>query len=74
MFLGPTILFKNEKKKFYSCSACRDHKLCNFYLEYNENKPIGQEKLKIYHDRYQTHNKSYIENVKRYAISYINLK
>lgn len=28
---GPTVLFSNRVKKFYSCSACRDQKLCFFF-------------------------------------------
>ncbi|KAL6445537.1 hypothetical protein ACFW04_000824 [Cataglyphis niger] len=37
---GPTLLFgtyvNGELKKFYACSACRDRKLCKFYLEYGQ--------------------------------------
>lgn len=35
--LGPTLLFvkvnqgKEETRKFYACSACRDRKDCNFF-------------------------------------------
>jgi hypothetical protein len=50
---GPTILFKNGKKTYYSCSACRDHKLCNFYFEFNENKKPSDEKMRIWFDRYK---------------------
>ena len=50
---GPTILFSNDKKKFYSCSACRNHKMCNFYAEHNESKPISEEKLTTWFDRYK---------------------
>lgn len=39
-FIGPTLLFgtyvDGELKKFYACSACRDRKLCRFYLEYGQ--------------------------------------
>jgi len=34
---GPTVIFSNKSKKFYACSACRDHKLCNFYTEFDAN-------------------------------------
>lgn len=41
---GPTLLFgryvNGELEKFYACSACRDRKLCRFYL------PYGQKLLK----------------------------
>jgi hypothetical protein len=50
---GPTVLFSNTKKKFYSCAACRDHKQCTFYAEYNEDKPISGDKLKVWFDRYK---------------------
>jgi hypothetical protein len=35
---GPTVLFENvkEMKKFYSCSAIRNHKKCNFYQNQRE--------------------------------------
>ncbi|RLU20468.1 hypothetical protein DMN91_007078 [Ooceraea biroi] len=37
---GPTLLFgrycASELHKFYACSACRDRKMCNFYLEYGK--------------------------------------
>ncbi|EFN79182.1 zinc finger CCHC domain-containing protein 4 [Harpegnathos saltator] len=37
---GPTLLFNRyidgESEKFYACSACRDRKLCNFYLTYGQ--------------------------------------
>lgn len=37
LVLGPTLLFginvEGDYKQFYACSACRDRKLCAFYLE-----------------------------------------
>ncbi len=48
---GPTILFENKKtqKKFYSCSATRDHKKCNFYQNYSIFSPSQIDKwLEIY--------------------------
>jgi hypothetical protein len=53
---GPTILFTNGRKKFYSCSACRDNKKCSFYYEYNENKKIPEMKLKFWLERYTEEN------------------
>ena len=47
--IGPSILFANDKKKFYACSACRDGKVCKFYAEYDE---YSEDKLKEWHDRY----------------------
>lgn len=41
---GPTVLFSNKLKKFFSCSACRDHKLCNFYANY-DGKSFSEDKL-----------------------------
>jgi hypothetical protein len=49
---GPTILFKNKIKKFYACSACRDHKLCSFYASYDENKSLPDTKLIEWKERY----------------------
>lgn len=46
---GPSILFANEKKKFYACSACRDGKVCKFYVDYNE---VTETKSKEWHQRY----------------------
>ena len=46
MELGPTLLFvkvnqgKEETRRFYACSACRDRKDCNFFLWEDE---------KVYH-------------------------
>lgn len=38
---GPTLLFSrksnNVKRNFFACSACRDRKLCSFFL-YEEDK------------------------------------
>ena len=53
---GPTILFTNGRKKFFSCSACRDNKKCSFYYEYNENKKIPDEKMKFWFERYKNEN------------------
>lgn len=58
---GPTVIFTSGKKKFYACSACRDHKLCNFYHDYEEGKKISDEKLKIWFDRYKSLN-SHLNN------------
>jgi len=49
---GPTILFANDKKKFFACSACRDHKLCKFYLNHEH---FTKKKFKEWHDRYLDH-------------------
>ncbi|XP_046469134.1 rRNA N6-adenosine-methyltransferase ZCCHC4 isoform X1 [Neodiprion pinetum] len=44
---GPTLLFgryvDGEYKQFYACSACRDRKLCSFYLEHGS-KPTKHQK------------------------------
>ena len=53
---GPTVVFTNEKKTFYACSACRDHKLCNFYLDYEDGKKLSDEKIKVWLDRYKSAN------------------
>jgi hypothetical protein len=53
---GPTVLFTNGRKKYFSCSACRDNKNCSFYYEYNENKKIPMEKLKFWHEIYKKEN------------------
>ncbi|XP_034940020.1 rRNA N6-adenosine-methyltransferase ZCCHC4 [Chelonus insularis] len=47
---GPTLLFQrtyndNKIKYFYACSACRDRKLCNFYLEKDQQMTLSQKKL-----------------------------
>lgn len=55
---GPTVLFANKLKKFYACSACRDHKLCSFYAVYDENKKFSQEKLEIWKNVYTEFNKA----------------
>lgn len=49
---GPTILFRklNENTKeisdeYFACSACRDRKICSFYLkkcDYNRNDYVNQ--------------------------------
>lgn len=50
---GPSILFTDSnKKKFFACSACRDHKVCKFYLKYQD---FTESKLKDWHDRYLDH-------------------
>jgi hypothetical protein len=49
---GPTVIFSNKSKKFYACSACRDHKLCNFYTEFDADNKISVEKLKSWKNRY----------------------
>ncbi|CAD6226802.1 GSCOCG00005920001-RA-CDS [Cotesia congregata] len=65
---GPTLLFamrvKDDLKHFYACSACRDRKLCKFYLkkdgELTENeKKKWQNEIKTYSQMYN-HQKSYI--------------
>ena len=56
-FKGPTLLFTDGKKKYFSCSACRDKKLCNFYYKYEEEAngsfKISPNKLKEWRERYQ---------------------
>lgn len=46
-FSGPTLLFSKyndgQLEEFYACSACRNRKLCNFYLK-KEDNPIKLEK------------------------------
>lgn len=48
-FIGPTLLFgryvDNELNKFYACSACRDRKLCKFYLKYGEELSKSQKNI-----------------------------
>lgn len=55
-----------ELREFYSCSACRDRKLCNFYLE--KGKPLSkiqqsfwQEQTKNYLSPYSNHVKFFIK-------------
>ncbi|CAF0889323.1 unnamed protein product [Brachionus calyciflorus] len=64
---GPTIVFTNGKKSFYACSACRDHKLCNFYLEYENDKTISEEKIKNWLSRYKASLKpmEYYDNLRK---------
>ncbi len=50
---GPSVLFSSKKKQFYSCAACRDHKVCSFYAEYNADKPVSGEKMKVWFERYK---------------------
>ena len=59
---GPTILFTNGKNEFYGCSACRDHKLCNFYYLKESNKTIPTEKLGKWHEIYQLGQESYTKS------------
>ena len=49
---GPAVLFSNKIKKFYACSACREHKLCNFYVQYEVDKKFSEEKLNAWKNRY----------------------
>ncbi|KAL6262811.1 hypothetical protein P5V15_005601 [Pogonomyrmex californicus] len=46
---GPTLLFgryiKGEIDKFYACSACRDRKLCRFYLKYDQELSKSQKHM-----------------------------
>ncbi|ERL95119.1 rRNA N6-adenosine-methyltransferase ZCCHC4 isoform X1 [Dendroctonus ponderosae] len=46
---GPTLMFSKDvgqvKKYFYSCSACRDRKLCNFFLWADEKDKVSKHKL-----------------------------
>jgi hypothetical protein len=62
---GPTILFSSRKKKFYSCSACRDHKLCNFYAPF---ETYSDKKLKEWHERYLENQKPLAIYQKRYVL------
>ncbi|KAK0164843.1 hypothetical protein PV328_003415 [Microctonus aethiopoides] len=66
---GPTLLFgkriDDELKQFYACSACRDRKLCNFYLEKGQDltkiqKNVWQEKIKKISQSYN-HRRCYIK-------------
>ncbi|XP_011165314.2 rRNA N6-adenosine-methyltransferase ZCCHC4 [Solenopsis invicta] len=65
---GPTLLLgryvKNELKRFYVCSACRDRKLCRFYLKYGQELSKSQKHMwelesKKYTQRY-VHRELYI--------------
>ncbi|XP_049778984.1 rRNA N6-adenosine-methyltransferase ZCCHC4 [Schistocerca cancellata] len=31
---GPMLLFAQKNRKFYACSACRDRKLCPYFIQY----------------------------------------
>lgn len=48
--IGPMLLFgayiNGELKKFYSCSVCRDKKLCKFYLNYGQELSKHQQRIK----------------------------
>lgn len=59
---GPTILFEKQdetKRRFYSCSACRDFKACQFYqLETSE---FSQEDLVKWNEIYKQNQPSYKE-------------
>ncbi|XP_014216966.1 zinc finger CCHC domain-containing protein 4 [Copidosoma floridanum] len=62
---GPALLFgrenEGEEKKFYTCSACRDRKLCTFYLEYDKEP-----------SKYEKH--AWEQEKKKYAASYNHAK
>lgn len=46
---GPMLLFgryvDGEYKKFYACSACRDRKLCKFYMDYGSKLTKQQKQI-----------------------------
>jgi hypothetical protein len=58
---GPTVLFTDSKKEFYSCSACRDKKLCQFYFKLEENgkKSIPESKMNEWKQRYMIAQQNY---------------
>ncbi|CAG9773825.1 unnamed protein product [Ceutorhynchus assimilis] len=46
---GPTLLFSREnQRKFYACAACRDRKLCSFFLWQDELNKLSQSKLEVW--------------------------
>lgn len=49
---GPTLKFSKDvgqvKKYFYSCSACRDRKLCNFFMWADEKDKVSKPKLEAW--------------------------
>ncbi|XP_030758764.1 rRNA N6-adenosine-methyltransferase ZCCHC4 [Sitophilus oryzae] len=49
---GPTLLFsrrtKDSTRKFYACSACRDRKLCNFFLWADESEQAFKRKSELW--------------------------
>ena len=57
-------MFSNDKKKFFSCSACRDHKLCNFYIDFDDTK-LDEKLRKKFHDRYLLYQQETHENFKK---------
>lgn len=49
---GPTLLFsrrtKNETRQFFACAACRDRKICNFFLWADEKECLLKKKSAIW--------------------------
>ncbi|KAF7273449.1 hypothetical protein GWI33_013841 [Rhynchophorus ferrugineus] len=49
---GPTLLFsrrtKNETRQFFACAACRDRKMCNFFLWADEKENILKKKAALW--------------------------
>ncbi len=63
-------MFTNGNKQFYSCSACRDHKICNFYAaanneNVNEKSNFTPEKIAQWHQIYLESQPSYEEHEKK---------
>ena len=53
---------KDEKtKKFYACSACRDRKICDFYMDFQQlnSQKNDKFKLKIYKDQLKRINQDF---------------
>ena len=62
-------MFSNGKKKFFACSACRDHKLCQFYVEFDDGKKLDEKQKKKFFDRYLDINKkAHLEFEKKYFL------
>ena len=70
---GPTVLFSNKLKKFFSCSACRDHKLCNFYANY-DGKSFSEDKLNKWKNIYLEFNANKSDFQEEYFQTFLLIK
>ncbi|XP_060521921.1 rRNA N6-adenosine-methyltransferase ZCCHC4 [Cylas formicarius] len=62
---GPTLLFSkfcgNEKRNFFACSACRDRKLCGFFLWQDEKEKVSASRQKLWNES----NLKFLKNIRR---------
>ena len=60
---GPAVLFDNGAKQFYACSACRDHKQCNFYAlrSSSSGKTFTAEKVAFWEELYKQSRAQYTQ-------------